>query len=116
MELGGILPDRQAGFRKEKGPIDNVYVLKHLADRELDKKGGKLYALFLDLKEAFDKMDKGKLWAEMGRRGITEHLIARVKEIYMETRARIKVGDKLSHVFWTTKGLRQGHTRMTSWS
>lgn len=32
-----ILPEWQAGFRKERGTIDNVYVLNYVVGRELEK-------------------------------------------------------------------------------
>ncbi|XP_071055483.1 uncharacterized protein [Onthophagus taurus] len=44
----------------------------------------------------------------MRRRGITGGTINRVREIYAETIARVKVGDELTDRFWTTRGLRQG--------
>jgi hypothetical protein len=40
IEEKGVLPDSQAGFRKGRGTVDNVYILDHLARNELRKKGG----------------------------------------------------------------------------
>jgi hypothetical protein len=34
----GVVPDSQAGFRKERGTMDNVYILDHLVKSELKKK------------------------------------------------------------------------------
>ncbi len=49
-----ILPESQAGFRKGRGTIDNIYNLHTLAEQEISKKKGKLFAFFVDLKAAFD--------------------------------------------------------------
>lgn len=46
----GILPETQAGFRKKRSSIDNIYILKTVAEKEIHKKKGKLYAFFADLK------------------------------------------------------------------
>lgn len=52
-----VLPESQAGFRKERSTIDNIFVLNHLVQRERlekDKEGrkkeeGNIYALFVDV-------------------------------------------------------------------
>lgn len=56
-----ILPPSQAGFRKGMGTMDNIYVLNYLINRQLEKKGGSLVLLFVDMKAAFDSVDRGIL-------------------------------------------------------
>jgi hypothetical protein len=34
----GVVPDSQAGFRKERGTMSNVHILDHLVKNELKKK------------------------------------------------------------------------------
>jgi hypothetical protein len=41
-------------------------------------------------------------------RGISEAPVRRCEELMRETRSRIKIGEKLSEVFWTGRGVRQG--------
>jgi hypothetical protein len=50
------------GFKKERGTMDNVYILDHLTKNQLKKKGGKMYPLFLDFRAAFDKVDREKMF------------------------------------------------------
>lgn len=59
-ELEGkeIVPQNQTGFRKGMGTVDNIYVLNYLANRQLGRKGGKLAVMFVDLKAAFDSVDR----------------------------------------------------------
>ncbi|KAH0814122.1 hypothetical protein GEV33_008671 [Tenebrio molitor] len=45
IEEQGVVPGSQAGFRKGRGTMDNVYILDHLTRNELKKKGG---GYFLD--------------------------------------------------------------------
>jgi hypothetical protein len=108
IEEKGVLPDSQAGFRKGRGTVDNVYILDHLARNELRKKGGRMCALFLDFKAAFDKVDRVKMFECMRERGISEWLVRKVEEIYARTRNKVKVGEKEGEWFETTKGVRQG--------
>lgn len=55
VEVKKIIPDNQTGFRKGMGTLDNVYVLIYLVNRNLERRGGKLVAFFIDLKSAFDR-------------------------------------------------------------
>lgn len=108
LEENGGLEETQTGFRKGRGTMDNIFMLKHLVGKRLTKKRGKVHALFLDLKAAFDRIDRKILWKAMEERGIEKEIIERVKEIYEETRCRVRIGEKLSTEFWVKRGVRQG--------
>jgi len=58
VEKKSIIPDNQAGFRKGKSTIDNVYVLNYIVNRNLGKKGEKIVAFVIDLRAAFDMVDR----------------------------------------------------------
>lgn len=61
MEGDGLSPPSQAGFRKGMGTVDNIYVLNYLINREIGKDKGKML-LFVDLKAAFDSVDRKTLF------------------------------------------------------
>lgn len=50
LEEKEIMPHNQTGFRKGMGVIDSIYVLNYLVNRQIERKGGNLVALFIDLK------------------------------------------------------------------
>jgi hypothetical protein len=85
----------------------NVYILDHLIKKELKKKGERMCALFVDFKEAFEKVDSEKMFECMRERerGISEWLVRKIEEIYAN---KVKVGEKECEWFETTKGVRQG--------
>lgn len=60
VEEKGLLPDGQAGFRRKRSTIDNVYILNHLVQREKAKKKD-LFVCFVDLVAAFDTVDRKRL-------------------------------------------------------
>ena len=64
--------------------------------------------MFVDLKAAFDTDNRDRLWQILEKVGISKYLIERLKEIYYETKVRVKSGESLSDEFWAVKGLRQG--------
>ncbi|XP_020285268.1 golgin subfamily A member 6-like protein 6 [Pseudomyrmex gracilis] len=110
VEEKDLLPESQAGFRKEKSTLDNIYVLNHVVQREKEKERGerKVHALFIDLKAAFDNVDRKKLWKILEKKGISEGLIKRMKNIYAETEVMIRTEKSLIKSFLVNKGVRQG--------
>ena len=62
----------------------------------------------MDLRAAFDTVNRGKLWEYMEEYGISSTLVNRVKELYKETRVKVRCGKETSREFWTTKEVRQG--------
>ena len=49
--------------------MDNVYVLNYLVNRQVVRKERKMLVLFIDLKAAFDSVDRGVLIRTMRKRG-----------------------------------------------
>lgn len=87
VEEKGILGEGQAGFRKGRSTIENIFILDHLSQMAKIKKE-KLYALFIDLRAAFDMVDRNLLWDILEKVGISKYLIERIKELYTETKYR----------------------------
>ncbi|KAH0820314.1 hypothetical protein GEV33_002477 [Tenebrio molitor] len=61
-----------------------------------------------DLKAAFDNVERDLLWEYLRKKGINEHLVTKIEEIYEETISRVRVGGRVSECFKTYKGVRQG--------
>ena len=58
------LPDVQAGFRKGRGPRDqiaNIHLLDHGKSKRVPEKKN-IYFCFIDYVKVFDCMDHNKLW------------------------------------------------------
>lgn len=88
---------------------DNIYVLNYVVHREMQREGGEVWALFVDIKSAFDSVDRGVLWRALEERGVSEELLERLKEVHENTANRVRVGGKMGGgMFWTARGVRQG--------
>jgi len=83
------------------------YVINYLINRQLGKGKG-VTALFVDLKAAFDTVDRRVLVESMEERGIRRGLVKRVKKVLRETKSRVRTGEEMGESFWTGRGLRQG--------
>lgn len=93
IEGKGAIPHNQTGFRKRMGIMDKIYVLNSLANRQLGKKKA-IIAMFVDLKAAFDSVDRSILIKAMREQRLMERLVVRVEEVMRETRSRIRVEGK----------------------
>ena len=51
-----ILAEEQAGFRPRRSTVEQVFALKMLIQHRIEKKDGKVFALFIDYKKAFDRV------------------------------------------------------------
>jgi len=88
--------------------MDQCYALNYLINRQLGREKGEMIVLFIDLKAAFDSVDRDTLMRAMRERGVREGLVNRIEEILKETKNRVKVGSQRSEEFWLARGLRQG--------
>lgn len=98
----------KAGFRKGMGTIDQIYALNYLINRQIEKEKGKMTVTFIDLKAAFDSVNKDELIKTMRVKGVRKGLINRVEEVLRESKSRIRIGTQCGEVFWMARGIRQG--------
>ncbi|XP_050494320.1 golgin subfamily A member 6-like protein 6 [Bombus huntii] len=108
VEIEDKVVESQFGFRKGREVIDVVYVLNHIIDKQLSGERGKLYACFVDLKSAFDRVNRKKLGEIMRRMGVNEKLTRRIEEIYEETKNVVRIRNNNTEEFWTVRGVGQG--------
>lgn len=54
LEENRKLRDTQMGFRRGRGTVDELYVLKSVIDREISKERGHVFVFFTDMKAGFD--------------------------------------------------------------
>lgn len=95
------LPDNQAAYRKGRSTTDNIYSADKIVKSRLEK-GLKTFGLFLDLRAAFDNVDRKRLFDKL-RKVLSMYIVTAIEDIYELTPNRI--GDMR---FYTQKGLRQG--------
>ena len=87
--------------------MDAILSLRLLGDlqRESDRP---LYAAFIDLKAAFDSVDREALWKAMKGIGTPKIILDLIKDLYTHTTSRVRFGQSLSDTLQTRSGVRQG--------
>ena len=90
------LPDVQAGFRKGRGPRDQIANIHWIIEkaREFQKN---IYHCFIDYAKAFDCVDHNKLWKILKEMGIPDHLTCLLRNLYADQEATVRTG----HGKWT---------------
>ena len=74
------LSEGQAGFRKGRSTMEQVFVLNTIIGNRLKRKGGKLHVAFVDFAAAFDKVNRESLWKKMQKMGIEGRFLNMLKK------------------------------------
>ena len=73
----------QFGFRQHKSTQEPIFILRRLQDYSA-KTGQHFHMLFLDWKQAFDKIDHRSMLIALKRIGVHEHYLAIIKDLYTD--------------------------------
>ncbi|XP_073976455.1 uncharacterized protein [Rhodnius prolixus] len=103
-----ILKECQAGFRKGYSTVDCIFVLFNLVRIQLHRKGRKLYAFFVDLKAAFDTVDRDALYLKLFNCGISSRFITALKNMYRGSVSSVWTPQGRTETFSVNTGVRQG--------
>lgn len=76
------LPDTQNGSLQNKSEIDNIYVLNHIVNTELQK-GKRVFCEFVDFKAAFDTINREILCKRLEKLCIPDYIIKAIRNIYI---------------------------------
>lgn len=109
LEDNNLISNLQIGFEKESGTSDHLFTLKTLIDKYSKKKGQKLYACFVDFRQAFDRVWHPGLLLKLTRLGINNHFFRIIQNMYGKTNLCVKVhNDEHTPFFKSNIGVRQG--------
>ena len=100
----GLIGFEQGGFRKRHSTIDHVFVIKTLIDLYLNKRKG-IYCYFIDYENAFDNVSRVSLQTKILKNG---QILNVIKNLYSNAKCYVKMNGKLSNVFKSEIGVKQG--------
>ena len=101
------LLDVQAGFRKGRGPRDqiaNIFWIIKKSKRVPEN----IYFCFINYAKDFDCVDHNKLWKILKEMGIHDHLICLLRNLYAGQEATVRTRHGTTDWFQIGKGVRQG--------
>ena len=82
-ESAGILGDQQNGFRAGRCCADNIFILNSVLDFNKSKRL-QSYILFVDLQEAYDKVDRLILFSKLDQMNFPQVFIKYLKDYYTD--------------------------------
>ena len=103
-----FLRESQCGFRKGCGCIDQVCVLRVLAEKAREY-NTPLYLCFVDLRKAYDSVSRDALWVVLQKRyRVPGKLLRILKALHRDTGEAVRAYGKVSKEFPIKNGVRQG--------
>ena len=107
MEKMDVVPNSQCAFKKGSG-VDDAQWLDRLVTSGCIDRNLPLYKLYVDLKKAYDRVDRVLLREILVRVGVPEEFIQILLSFLQDVSAAVKVNGEASATFPLQVGLRQG--------
>ena len=99
------LRQEQAGFRKGRGCIDHIFVLRNILE-QCHEWQRKLLVNFVDFEKAFDSLHRDSLWEFFRDYGIPSKIVQFIKQFY--TNFSCTINSEADTNFLVKLGVRQG--------
>ena len=98
------LPESQCGFRKGCGSVDTIFVAWQLLEKTVEHQS-QLYAVFVDLKKAYDSIPRLALWRVLEKLGVPPTMLSLIKSLHEGMTAQICVSGNLTDSIAVCNGL-----------
>jgi hypothetical protein len=97
----------QSGFRPKLSTLHSVFALQHFVDRA-KADGHQLYICFLDLKAAYDTVQRPLLWQVLQRLGVHGPMLAALQSLYKDSGLTININGRYGKTVHSHTGVKQG--------
>ncbi len=82
------------GFQKGGGCVDQIFAVKILVEKYLEK-DRRLFAAFMDLEKVYDRVDRKGLWDTLRVYGVGGQLLEGIRSFYEDASASLRVNGEL---------------------
>ncbi len=103
----GLLGNMQHGFRRGYQAMDAVFILTQILEKRR-RTFKKTAMAFIDIKKAYDLVDRDILWKVMAKQKFGDHLIGFLKEVYRGNTTRVQMNGIETDDIPINLGLKQG--------
>ena len=100
--------EAQAGFRKNSGTVDNIFVLHGVINHMLNE-NKKLYVAFIDYTKAFDYVVRENIWYKLLNYRVRGKIIDVIRSMYENIKSKVKYENRLSNDFTCLLGCVKGN-------
>ena len=81
--------EEQCGFRRGRGCVDQVFVVKQVCEKAIER-GTEVVWAFMDLEKAYDRVDRSALWKVLCIYGVGGRLLRGVQCFYESSRVCVR--------------------------
>ena len=106
IEKKGILVEEQAGFRRDRSTVDQIYIMNELVKNRRSR-AKKTYCCFIDIQKAYDRVWREGLWEKLHEYGLRGKMWRVLRSIYGCVESSVLVNDSETRFFTIEVGLRQ---------
>ena len=103
----GMIGEEQCGFKPGRRCVDQVFMMKQMIEKFVDKNKG-LSVAYMELEKAYDRIDRETMWRVLGMYGINGQLLKVVQSLYEKSEACVRVCREEGEWHKVGVGLRQG--------
>ena len=103
----GVIGGEQGAFMDGRGCVDQIHTVRLMIEKYICKRR-KLYAAFIDLEKAYDRVDRKALWDVLRIYGVGGELLSAVRAFYVDSNACVRIDGVESESFEIGVGVRQG--------
>ncbi|BHF58803.1 hypothetical protein SprV_0100175800 [Sparganum proliferum] len=103
----GLLPESQCGFRRHTGTTDTSFAARQLQEKCQEIRTH-LLSSFVDLKKAFDTVNREGLWKILQKFGYPERFIQMVRQLHDGMMARVTDNGAVLETLVVANGVKQG--------
>ena len=89
----------QAGFRRNYSTTDQIFYLYAIAQKCMNKKSQKFYAVFMDFRKAFESVHHDKLLQAMQKKGVKGKFFFSIKSMYDSLLSCVRANNEYSDFF-----------------
>jgi hypothetical protein len=107
IEEGNLLVEEQNGFRKQRSCIDHLYSLHSIVNNRKVKRQS-TFACFVDMKKAFDNVNRDCLWYKVKKIGVHGNMLNAIQSLYEGVHCAVRVNGLLTPWFKVPNGVKQG--------
>jgi hypothetical protein len=92
-------------FTAGKSCLDNMFRHEHLIAKQKEK-NKETHLVFVDLEETYIMVPRRLLWPVIREMGVPQEILVVIQKLYAKDEAYVKIGNRTSTVFETTKVLK----------
>lgn len=88
-----VVGEYQCGFRKGRSTTNQLFIMRYLLEK-LCEHNITSYHLFIDIKTAYNIIDREEMWKALAKLGIPDEIILMCELVTENSQARVRINNR----------------------